>query len=257
MSTSWVPAASAGTRWPDLSPGSRPLVLSLKRRASLGPFQRADLAQISAVLPYLRAGAHAAQIAMSFRSQDHLEALMAAGQGGLLLNRDGGVVAVNAALKLGDGLSIVEGRLRAAYPSEQGGLDRAVAIAISQAPHSELPTPTPAILHRPSGRRPLIVRVARLFDVAPNPVAEARALVSIVDTAATPIPTGSLLRELFGLTPKEVELALLLGSGRPLVEAADLCRISLPHARQRLKILFQKTETSRQSELVTLLLRLA
>lgn len=31
----------------------------------------------------------------------------------------------------------------------------------------------------------------------------------------------------------------------------------LTHARQRLKIVFQKTETARQSELVTLMLRLA
>ncbi|HEX2818047.1 MAG TPA: helix-turn-helix transcriptional regulator [Phenylobacterium sp.] len=240
-----------------LGGGDSPLVLSLKRRWSLGPFQRSELDQISTVLPYLRAGAHAASVALNFRSQDHLEALTAAGHGGLLLNREGAVVAFNATVELGDGLSIVEGRLRAAYPSEQGGLDRAVAIAVSQAPPSELPSPTPAILHRPSGRRPLIVRVVRLFDIAPNPVASARAVVSIVDTAALPIPAASLLRELFGLTPKETELAVLLGSGRSLTEAADLCHISLPHARQRLKIVFQKTETSRQSELVTLLLRLA
>jgi DNA-binding CsgD family transcriptional regulator/PAS domain-containing protein len=239
-----------------LSGGDSPLILSLKRRWRLGPFERSELDQISAVLPYLRAGAHAAQMAMDFRSQDRLEALMEAGQGGVLLNREGGVLAFNNAVELGDGLSIVEGRLRAAYPSEQGGLDRAVAIAISEARPSDLPTPTPAILHRPSGRRPLIVRVARLFDIAPNPVADARALVSITDTAALPIPAASLLRELFGLTPKETELVVLLGSGRSLREAADLCRISQPHARQRLKIVFQKTETSRQSELVTLLLRL-
>ncbi|WP_394762191.1 helix-turn-helix transcriptional regulator [Phenylobacterium sp.] len=240
-----------------LTGGSSPLVLSLKRRWSMGPFQRSELAQISSVLPYLQAAAHAAQLALSFRSQDHLEALLAMGQGGLLLNSDGVVLARNTAIELGDGLTIVEGRLRAAYSSEQGALDRAVAIAVNLSPPSELPVPSPAILHRPSGRRPLILRIARLFDITPNPVASARAVVSIVDTAVLPIPTPSLLRELFGLTPKETELAVLLGSGRSLSEAADLCHISQPHARQRLKIVFQKTETSRQSELVTLLLRLA
>ena len=84
---------------------------------------------------------------------------------------------------------------------------------MSRSPPSELPSPTPAILHRPSGRRPLIVRITRLFDIAPNPAASARAVVSIVDTAALPLPASALLRELFGLTPKETELAVLLGLG--------------------------------------------
>ena len=240
-----------------LSDGESPLVLSLKRRASLGPFQREELDRIAKVLPHLRAAAYAAQTALSFRSHDHLETLKAVGQGGLLLNRDGLVIALNGLVSLGDGLDVVEGRMRAAYPSEQGALDRAVAIAVSKAAPSELPTPSPAMLHRPSGRRPLIVRIARLFDVAPNPVAEARALVSVVDTAEAPIPTPRLLRDLFGLTPKEADLAMLLGQGFTLALAAELSHISLSHARQRLKVVFHKTETSRQSELVTLLLRLA
>ena len=231
-------------------------MLSLKRRWSQGPFQRAELARISTVLPYLRAAAYAAQSALNFRSQDHLETLTALGQGGVLLSREGRVIACNSLLDLGDGLDVVGGRMQAAYPSEQGALDRAVAIAVSKSASSELPTPSPALLHRPSGRRPLIVRIARLFDVAPNPVAEARALVSVIDTAATPIPTSRLLRDLFGLTPKEAELAMLLGEGLTLAQAADLSHISLLHARQRLKVVFHKTETSRQSELAILLLRL-
>lgn len=240
-----------------LTGGDSPLVLSLKRRWSAGPFQPGELAQISTVLPYLQAAAYAAQTALSFRSHDHLDALEAMGQGGILLSREGIALACNTALVLGDGLNIAEGHLRAAYPSEQGALDRAVAIAVSPRLPSELPPPSPAILHRPSGRRPLIVRIARLFDVAPNPVAEARALVGVLDTAIVPIPTSRLLRELFDLTPKEAELVMLLGGGHTLAQAAELSHISLPHARQRLKIVFHKTETSRQSELVTLLLRLA
>ena len=237
--------------------GESPLVLSLKRRLNQGPFQRAELARMAKVLPYLRAGAQAAQMALSFRSQDHLEALRSEGQGGVLLNQDGRVLAINATVELGDGLSIVDGRLRAAYPAEQGALDRSISIAVSQAPPHELPIPTPAVLHRPSGRRPLIVRVARLFDAAPNPMALARAVAGILDTDVQPVPAASLLRDMFGLTPKEAELAMLLGAGRTLNNAADLCHISLSHARQRLKVVFQKTETSRQSELVSLLLRLA
>lgn len=240
-----------------LTEGDSPLVLSLKRRWSLGPFQRGELDQMARVLPHLRAAAYAAQTALAFRSHDHLETLTAVGQGGLLLDSDGRVIAMNDLVVLGDGLEVVAGRLRAAYPSEQGALDRAVAIAVQRVAPSDLPVPAPALLHRPSGRRPLIVRIARIFEMAPNPVAEVRALVSVVDTAVTPIPAARLLRALFDLTPKEAELALLLGQGMTLAQAADLSQISALHARQRLKVVFHKTETSRQSELITLLLRLA
>ncbi|MBS0360114.1 MAG: helix-turn-helix transcriptional regulator, partial [Proteobacteria bacterium] len=239
-----------------LREGERPLTISLKRRLNQGPFQRADLTRISRVLPYLRAGAYAAQMALGFRFKDHLDALLADGHGGILLNDEGLVLAMNAAVTQGDGLSVVEGRLRAAYPAEQGALDRAVAIAVSRAPPHELPPPSAAILHRPSGRRPLVVRVARLYDAPSNPVVDARALVSIVDTSLQRPPTGQLLRDLFGLTPKEAELAVLLGAGHSLNTAAELSRITEAHARQRLKIVFQKTETTRQSELIALLLRL-
>lgn len=240
-----------------LTVGPGPLVLSLKRRWNQGAFQRDELDRMSRVLPHLRAAAHAAQAALNFRSNDHLATLLDMGQGGLLLNQDGRVLAHNTAVEFGDGLSVVAGRLQAAYPSEQDALDRAVAIAVSRMPPSELPLPSPALLHRPSGRRPLIVRIARLFDVAPNPIASAHAVVSVVDTSNVPIPASNLLRELFGLTPKEVELVMLLARGLTLSHSAELSSISLSHARQRLKIVFHKTETSRQSELVTLLLRLA
>lgn len=240
-----------------LSGGESPLVLSLKRRWSLGPFQRDEMERITTVLPHLRAAAHAARTALNFRSHDHLETLVAVGQGGLLLNRDGRVIARNSLVKLGDGLEVIEGRMRAAYPSEQAALDHAVAVAVSKAPPSELPIPSPALLHRPSGRRPLIVRIARLFDLVPNPVAEARALVSVIDTDAVAVPTARLLTDLFDLTPKEAQLAMLLGEGLTLTQAAERSQISALHARQRLKVVFHKTETSRQSELVTLLLRLA
>ena len=237
--------------------GAAPLVLSLKRRWSLGPYQRDELDQISAVLPYLQSAAHAARMALAFRSRDMLEGLQALGQGGLLLNGEGLLLVHNAALELGDGLSISGGRLKAAYSSEQGALDRAIAIAVSRRPPSELPAPSPVLLHRPSGRRALVLRVTRLFDLATNPVAHARALVSVVDLSTVPSPPARLLHEAFGLTPKEAELALLLGEGHALNQAAERSGISPAHARQRLKIVFQKTDTSRQSQLVALLLRLA
>lgn len=61
----------------------------------------------------------------------------------------------------------------------------------------------------------------------------------------------------FGLTPAEVRLCRLLVDGGSLADAAARLGISYGTARQRIKIIFQKTQTSRQSELCLLLARYA
>jgi DNA-binding CsgD family transcriptional regulator len=61
----------------------------------------------------------------------------------------------------------------------------------------------------------------------------------------------------FGLTPREAELAACLSAGETVEQAAETLNISPAHARQRLKVVLGKTNTHRQSELIALLARLA
>lgn len=58
------------------------------------------------------------------------------------------------------------------------------------------------------------------------------------------------LQRLYGLTPSQSRLAELLATGRSLSDAAKRLDITLTSARQYLKLIFQKTGTSRQAELV-------
>ena len=60
----------------------------------------------------------------------------------------------------------------------------------------------------------------------------------------------ALLRSMFDLTPAEARLARNLAAGRSLRQAADEAGIAYETARWHLKILFQKTGTRRQAELV-------
>lgn len=60
----------------------------------------------------------------------------------------------------------------------------------------------------------------------------------------------------FGLTPSEIRLCGVLAQNYTLKEAADMLSVTHETARQRLKTIFQKTGTNRQSELVALLKRL-
>lgn len=61
----------------------------------------------------------------------------------------------------------------------------------------------------------------------------------------------SALQALFGLTPKESHLSLLIAEGYSLDEAADVLGIRLNTARAHLRAIFLKTGVSRQSQLVS------
>lgn len=81
--------------------------------------------------------------------------------------------------------------------------------------------------------------------------------IFLADEGTRPTSRAELLQRLFKLTPAEARLAERLADGVSLGEAADLLGITVGTARTRLKSLFLKTDTSRQAELVRLLVLLS
>jgi DNA-binding CsgD family transcriptional regulator len=67
----------------------------------------------------------------------------------------------------------------------------------------------------------------------------------------------TVLRDRFGLTPSEARLARRLVTGESLRSAALALNVSYETARTALKVIFAKTDTHRQSELVIVILRAA
>jgi hypothetical protein len=65
------------------------------------------------------------------------------------------------------------------------------------------------------------------------------------------------LRSLYRLTPGEMRLCISIVRTGSLADAATRVGITYEHARQRLKVIFQKTQTKKQAELCVLLGRLA
>lgn len=110
------------------------------------------------------------------------------------------------------------------------------------------------ILIERSGQRPLImncVPVPVLTEDGPHSV------LFLIDLDATPLPGTSCLEQIFGLTPAEARLTLLLVGGKTLVEIAQKLHVSIATVRTQLKAVFEKTRTHRQAELVVLVSRLA
>jgi DNA-binding CsgD family transcriptional regulator len=66
----------------------------------------------------------------------------------------------------------------------------------------------------------------------------------------------ALLRDVYSLTTSEARLAVRLASGASLTGAAEMLGVTRNTVRSQLRAIFQKTATSRQSELVVLLGRL-
>ncbi|MEO5346041.1 MAG: helix-turn-helix transcriptional regulator [Magnetococcus sp. YQC-9] len=80
-------------------------------------------------------------------------------------------------------------------------------------------------------------------------------LLSTLDQPSTALSTV-LLQNLFGLTAAEAYLARELALGHDLEEVAEVKRCTRHTVRNQLKAVFAKTGTSRQAELVRLLLSL-
>ena len=84
----------------------------------------------------------------------------------------------------------------------------------------------------------------------------AQILLRLTDLTA-PLSSGDLTEfsRLFRLTPAETRLAATLGDGLSLADAAASLGITFETARQRLKQVFQKTDTAKQSQLCVLITR--
>lgn len=81
------------------------------------------------------------------------------------------------------------------------------------------------------------------------------AAVFISDPDLRETASQQTLGELFGLTPAEANLAILLSRGLSLSEVSEAQNISQHTARAQLKSIFAKTGVSRQAELVRLVLK--
>jgi DNA-binding CsgD family transcriptional regulator len=111
-------------------------------------------------------------------------------------------------------------------------------------------------VQRPSRKRALTLFVRAVHAKAESPADhEAAALVMILD-AALPVEATELeLRQLYGFTSTEAQLANLLMEGMALEDCGDELGIRRTTVRMHLRNIFAKTGARRQGELVALLLK--
>jgi DNA-binding CsgD family transcriptional regulator/PAS domain-containing protein len=233
--------------------------VSINGSARRAPFGGEEKALLQALMPHLKnalqlhrrlAGAGAA-------AADMRSALDRISHGVALVTRRGGVLFANRAARrlfeTGDGITIDAGELRAADPRGRSTLRAAIRSAASILEGASAGGRR-LLLDRPSGRRPYIVLVTpviqRLLEFTPEAPA---VMVFLTDPDRFVPPTLERLRTFFGLTVAEARVALALLDGETAAGIAARLAVSVSTVRTHLRQLFKKTGTTRQADLMRLL----
>jgi len=165
------------------------------------------------------------------------------------LNRVGEALVAEA-----DGLTIIGGRLAARRHDDTRRLQRLIDLAATG--DSEQRRGGAMALTTSHRRRPLSLlispmRAGRAEPFMPGPAV----IVCVTDLEGGVSLSEHWLRELFGLTPAESRVALCLFEGREPREAAQRLGLGLPTVRTHLAHIFEKTGTTGQVALTSLMMR--
>jgi DNA-binding CsgD family transcriptional regulator/PAS domain-containing protein len=234
---------------------SRLALISLLRSRKSGPYGASHQKLLGALIPHLQRATDIHRILVDLRSQVGELALVLEqlSCGIVLLDENARLLVLNSAarriLTENNGLRLSADRLSAVSLRDDVRLTQIIhgALAIGRS----APTGGAMIFPRDRGH-PLTLTVFPLRSAAMDTRIAAAVFMSVPDL----FPRVDLrtFAKLYGITPAETRVATLLLQGRTLRDAAELVGVSVHTVRSQLKSILHKTGTSRQSELVKVLL---
>ncbi|MGH0032919.1 MAG: helix-turn-helix transcriptional regulator [Myxococcota bacterium] len=224
------------------------------------PFTEEEFALVDPFVPHFRRALHThleLQGAQQVRTA-LAEAMDLLPTGLLLLDERRGVVLKNRGadriLDLDDGLRLDRNGPSAEDARENAQLQVLIADAMDAKAGSGSVATGFLAVSRPSGKKSFAVMVAPLLNEGTTVVRDAAVAIFVADPAAGRLHDPEVLGAVYSLTHSEAELVRLLAQGLSLEEAADARGVSMNTARSHLKRAFAKTGTSRQGELVRLVI---
>jgi DNA-binding CsgD family transcriptional regulator/PAS domain-containing protein len=178
--------------------------------------------------------------------------------GAIISDKDRRVLFANAAardiLAMGDGLSLVEGRLQAARAFETNALAAHLrgAARIARAPGDAA-----LLVARPSGKPAFALLIAPLRPADEDEdLGAARMTVFLADLDSRGSALAPRLMQLFGLSKAEARVAAGVAEGRRLQEIAAASDVRMPTVRTQLRAALKKIGVARQADLVRVVLTL-
>jgi len=231
------------------------------REESSGPFDRESIDLVRQLIPHLQRALviHARLGGAEMRAGAAEEALDRISGGVILLDEQGAPIAVNRSaeeiLAMDDGLVLARDGPRASTAKQTGELRRLLAEATRTGAGRGVDAGAVVRLARPSGRPPLEALVAPLRrESSPLVDRKAACVIFLADPTARGDAPPARLRQQYGLTEMEAEVASRLVGGMALAEIGNDLGITIHTVRGHLKRLFAKTATHRQAELLRVLL---
>lgn len=97
-----------------------------------------------------------------------------------------------------------------------------------------------------------IINFKSIYDI----LSKNKIIISVLSFDFERVADPCIFEELFGFTPAESRLAILLINGRSVIECAEEIGIRISTVREQLSAIFSKTGTSRQPELISMLSRI-
>lgn len=152
-----------------------------------------------------------------------------------------------------DGLLATRNGLRAERPGESTLLEKAILQAVATSNGNGL-APGGTVLVSRRARPPLQIQISPIRNSVVQTSEPVAAVAFVSDPLRQERPAQEVLRALYGLTPGECRVALLLGDGHAPRKIANMIGVTDNTVRSQIKSIFSKTGVKRQGELIRLLL---
>jgi DNA-binding CsgD family transcriptional regulator len=237
------------------------LIAAVVRAPDQGEFTEEDRLAFKTLVPHFQRSIAGYELLnrLNLLSQSAVAVLDCLPIGVAILSRTGRPVVINRIareiLNEGDGLRLRLTGLQALLACENARLQTALKLAVEAVANGQPNGLSTVSISRPSGRHRICLSLLPLPLQNPMFSNDRPAVAVVIDDPERESETDEkALQAAYCLTPTEARLARALAKGACLEEAAEEMNITPSTARTHLKHIFSKTETSRQAELVALLL---
>lgn len=244
-------------------PGDRTLRITLQRRQDQGNFGPAELALMNELTPHLRRICDSyswfQQLALTQGSLQHTLNLMP--QALILLDAEARVVSCNVAAQalLGGNIRIMNRRVRIRPSIQAERLADLIQKAMESGKDDNEQRQGGGSLRLERDDGPPLTLLVSSFELKTgellSPFPEKMVAVFIQDPKREIRLADASIASRFGLSPKESALVRRLCEGLTLEDIQQQANISMYTVRDHLKNVFRKTGTSRQAELVAMVLK--
>jgi DNA-binding CsgD family transcriptional regulator len=236
-------------------------VLGIYRSRRRGEFEVSELDLLRFLMPHIQRAfsLHLHISDLKERAAGTAAALDTLRTGVILVGANGKIALMNCAasaiLAEHDGLQATLGGLRAQRSSESSKLQRLILEAVNTSVGKGV-CPAGGLLISRRVKPALQLLVSPAGNLPLNLTHPRYAIVFVTDPSQHERPAQDILRAFFGLTPAEARVAVLLGDGNSPSTIAQQLGVSSNTVKSQLASIYSKTGTSRQAQLVRLLMNL-